>query len=76
MAQKIKTKTALRNYQKVIKSSFNAATNHFGFIEHDSSTSISISRMRSSAVKKRNQAYLFHRRNRKNLIADVVCRMI
>lgn len=52
MAQKIKTKTALRNYQKVIKSSFNAATNHFGFIEHDSSTSISISRMRSSAVKK------------------------
>lgn len=51
MAQKIKTKTALRNYQKVIKSSFNAATNHFGFIEHDSSTSISISRMQSLAVK-------------------------
>ena len=33
MSQKVKTKTALRNYQKVIKSSFNAATNHFGFLE-------------------------------------------
>lgn len=52
MSQKVKTKTALRNYQKVIKSSFNAATNHFGFIEHDPAASISISRMQSSAVKK------------------------
>lgn len=52
MAQKIKTKTALRNYQKVIKSSFNAATNHFGFIEYNPAASISISRMQSSAVKK------------------------
>ena len=65
-SQKVKTKSALRNYQKVIKSSFNAATNHFGFIEHDPAASISISRMQSSVVKKRNKAYLFHRRNRKN----------
>ena len=64
--QKVKTRSALRNYQKVIKSSFNAATNHFGFIEHDPAASISISRMQSSVVKKRNKAYLFHRRNRKN----------
>ena len=67
MSQKVKIKTALRNYQKVIKSLFNAATNHFGFIKHDPAASISISKMRSSAVKKRNKAYLFHRRNRKNL---------
>lgn len=52
MSQKVKTKTALRNYQKVIKSSFNAATNHFGFIEHDPAATISISRMQSPALKK------------------------
>lgn len=52
MSQKVKTKSSLRNYQKVIKSSFNAATNHFGFIEHDPTASISVSRMQLSAVKK------------------------
>lgn len=52
LAQKAKTKSALRNYQKVIKSSFKAATNHFGFIEHDPAASVSISRMQSSVVKK------------------------
>jgi len=52
MSQKVKTKTALRNYQKVIKSSFKAATNHFCFIEHAPSATISISRIQSSALKK------------------------
>jgi len=47
-----KVKTALINYQKVIKSSFKAATNHFCFIEHAPSATISISRIQSSALKK------------------------
>lgn len=52
MPQKVKIKSSLRNYQKAIKSSFNAATNHFGFIEHDPAASISVSRLQSSVVKK------------------------
>ncbi len=67
LSQKVKTKAALRNYQKVIKSSFNAAINHFGFIEHDPAASANISRIKASTVKKRNKTYLFHRGNRKNI---------
>lgn len=52
MSQKVKTKSALRNYQKVIKSSFKTATNHFGYIEYDPAATISISRMQSSTLKK------------------------
>lgn len=52
MSEKVKTKTALRNYQKVIKSSFNAATNHYGYLECNPAVTISISRMQSSIVKK------------------------
>ena len=52
MSQKVKTKTALRNYQKVIKSSFKAATNYFGLLEYNPAATTSISRMQSSTLKK------------------------
>ena len=52
LSQKVKTKSALRNYQKVIKTSFKIATNHFGFIKHDPAASVSISRMQSPELKK------------------------
>ena len=52
LSQKLKTSTALKNYQKVIKSSFKAATNHFGFIQYDPAATLSIPRVLSLAVKK------------------------
>lgn len=35
IAQKCKTKEGVRNYQKVIKSSFRDATNYFGFLKYN-----------------------------------------
>ncbi len=52
MSEKVKTKTALRNYQKVIKSSFNAATNHYGYLNYNPAVEASIARYKTTTVKK------------------------
>lgn len=67
LSQKVKTNTALKNYQKVIKSSFKSAINHFGFIQYDLAVTLSIPRVLSLAVKKRINSHLYKGRNRKNI---------
>ena len=46
------TKEALRNYQKVIKSSLRDATYYFGFIENNPASDLQIPRALSFEVKK------------------------
>ena len=46
------TKEALRNYQKVIKSSLRDATYHFGFIKYDPAADLQIPRVLSFELKK------------------------
>lgn len=50
--QKTSTKEALRNYQKVIKSSLRDAAYYFGFIEHDPAGDLQIPRALSFELKK------------------------
>ena len=50
--QKTSTKEALRNYQKVIKSSLRDATYYFGFIENNPASDLQIPRALSFEVKK------------------------
>lgn len=52
LSQKVKTKEALRNYQKVIKSSFRDAAYHFGFINYDLACNLRISKMINCDLKK------------------------
>lgn len=42
IAQKCKTKEGVRNYQKVIKSSFRDATNYFGFLKYNPALELQI----------------------------------
>lgn len=42
IAQKCKTKEGVRNYQKVIKSSFRDATNYFGFLKYNPAVELQI----------------------------------
>ena len=46
------TKEALRNYQKVIKSSLRDATYYFGFIKNNPASSLEIPRVLSFELKK------------------------
>ena len=46
------TKEALRNYQKVIKSSLRDATYYFGFIKYDPARDLRIPRLLSFELKK------------------------
>ena len=50
--QKTSTKEALRNYQKVIKSSLRDAAYYFGFIENNPASDLQIPRAISFEVKK------------------------
>ncbi|MBP3284006.1 MAG: hypothetical protein J6M02_00715 [Clostridia bacterium] len=50
--QTSKTKEALRNYQKVIKSSLRDATYYFGFIKYDPAADLQIPRVLSFELKK------------------------
>ena len=50
--QKSNSKEALRNYQKVIKSSLRDATNYFGFIKNNPAGDLQIPRVLSFAPKK------------------------
>ena len=50
--QKTSTKEALRNYQKVIKSSLRDATYYFGFIKNNPASDLQIPRALSFEVKK------------------------
>ena len=52
LAQKVKTKEGLRNYQKVIKSSFRNAACYFGFINYNSASDLRISKMNNFNLKK------------------------
>ena len=52
--QKSTSKEALRNYQKVIKSSLRDATNYFGFINIDPARNLQIPRAISFELKKTN----------------------
>lgn len=63
IAQKCKTKEGVRNYQKVIKSSFRDATNHFGFLKYNPAVELQIPKILSFETKKRYKTYLFSRRN-------------
>ena len=63
IAQKCKTKEGLRNYQKVIKSSFGDATNYFGFLNYNPAVELQISKMISFEPKKQYKTYLFSTRN-------------
>ena len=47
IAQKCKTKEGVRNYQKVIKSSFRDATNHFGFLKYNPAVELQIPKILS-----------------------------
>ena len=53
------TKEALRNYQKVIKSSLRDATYYFGFIKNNPAGDLQIPRVLSFEVKKQYKAYLY-----------------
>ena len=55
LAQKSSTKEALRNYQKVIKSSLRDATYYFGFIKYNPAAELSIPRVLSFESKKTMQ---------------------
>ena len=50
--QKTSTKEALRNYQKVIKSSLRDAAYYFGFIENNPAGDLQIPRVLSFELKK------------------------
>ena len=50
--QKTSTKEALRNYQKVIKSSLRDATYYFGFIKYNPAADLQIPRVLSFELKK------------------------
>ena len=52
IAQKCKTKEGLRNYQKVIKSSFRDATNYFGFLNYNPAVDLQIPKVISFEPKK------------------------
>ena len=52
IAQKCKTKEGVRNYQKVIKSSFRDATNHFGFLKYNPAVELQIPKVISFEPKK------------------------
>ena len=52
------TKEALRNYQKVIKSSLRDAAYYFGFIENNPASDLKIPRALSFEVKKRHNSYI------------------
>ena len=47
------TPNSIRNFQKVIKSSLNAACYHYGYIKNDPSTGIKLPRMVEEELKKR-----------------------
>ena len=51
IAQKCKTKEGVRNYQKVIKSSFRDATNHFGFLKYNPAVELQIPKILSFETK-------------------------
>lgn len=53
------TKEALRNYQKVIKSSLRDATYYFGFIKYNPSAYLQIPRVLSFELKKRYRSCLY-----------------
>ncbi|MDD6653067.1 MAG: Arm DNA-binding domain-containing protein [Clostridium sp.] len=53
------TKEALRNYQKVIKSSLRDATYYFSFINYDPAANLQIPRVLSFELKKRCRTYLY-----------------
>lgn len=53
------TKEALRNYQKVIKSSLRDATYYFGFIKNNPAIDLQIPRVLSFESKKRYRSYLY-----------------
>lgn len=50
IAQKYKTKEGVRNYQKVIKSSFRDATNYFGFLKYNPAVDLQIPKVLSVEV--------------------------
>ena len=52
IAQKCKTKEGVRNYQKVIKSSFRYATNYFGFLKYNPAVDLQIPKVISFEPKK------------------------
>ncbi len=53
------TKEALRNYQKVIKSSLRDATYFFGFIKYNPVADLQIPRVLSFELKKQCRSYLY-----------------
>ena len=55
LSQICTTKEALRNYQKVIKSSLRDATYHFGFIKYNPAAELSIPRILNFELKKTQQ---------------------
>ena len=52
IAQKCKTKEGVRNYQKVIKSSFRDAANYFGFLKYNPAVDLQIPKVLSFEIKK------------------------
>lgn len=60
------TRDALRNYQKVIKSSLRDASYYFGFIKNNPAAELEIPRVLSFELKKRCRSQLYQTRNRKN----------
>ena len=60
------TRDALRNYQKVIKSSLRDATYYFGFIKNNPAGDLEIPRILSFELKKQYRSHLYWRRNRNN----------
>ena len=61
IAQKCKTKEGVRNYQKVIKSSFRDATNYFGFLKYNPAVELQITKIITFEPKKQSKTYLFNR---------------
>ncbi|MFR8233858.1 MAG: tyrosine-type recombinase/integrase [Clostridia bacterium] len=59
IAQKCKTKEGVRNYQKVIKSSFRDATNHFGFLKYNPAVELQIPKILSSETKKNGIKHIY-----------------
>lgn len=57
--QKTSTKEALRNYQKVIKSSLRDATYYFGFIKNNPASDLQIPRALSFEVKKNDITHIY-----------------
>ena len=52
IAQRVNSKDALRNYQKVIRSSLRDAAYYFGFIENNPAADLQLPRFYSFKVKK------------------------